>query len=172
MTPYPIPPKREFTLTQHGVNRNDEYYWMRNREDPEVIKYLRAENEYLEKELSRLKPLQELLLQEMKGRIQDVDSSVPEKHGGYFYYTRTEANQQYPIYCRKKGSLDAPEEILLDQNALAAGREFCSVSAFSVSPDQTKLAYSVDLEGAEVYTIHIKDLASGELLTEKIFRAK
>lgn len=171
MTSYPILPKREFTLTQHGVNRNDEYYWMRNREDPEVIKYLRTENEYLEKELSRLKPMQELLFQEMKGRIQEVDSSVPEKYGGYFYYTRTEAYQQYPIYCRKKGSLDAPQEILLDQNMLAAGHEFCSVSAFSVSPDQTKLAYSVDLEGAEVYTIHIKDLASGELLTEKIQRA-
>ncbi|MDP2777715.1 MAG: hypothetical protein Q8O48_08715, partial [Anaerolineales bacterium] len=170
MTTYPIPQKREFKLTQHGLTRNDEYYWMRERKDPEVIKYLQAENEYLEKELKHIKPLQEKLFQEMKARLQEVDSSVPEKYRGYFYYTRTEANKQYPIYCRKKGSLDAPEEVLLDQNVLAEGSEFCSVSAFSISPDQTKLAYSVDLAGAEVYTIYIKDLTSGGLSPEKIER--
>lgn len=168
MTAYPIPPKREFNITQHGITRNDEYYWMRNREDPEAIKYLQDENKYLEETLKHIKPLQENLFQEMKGRIQEADSSAPEKYRDYFYYTRTEAGRQYPIYCRKKGSLDSPEEILLDQNILAEGREFCSVSAFSVSPDQTKLAYSLDLEGAEVYTIYIKDLISGEFYPEII----
>lgn len=171
MTSYPIPPKREYNITQHSLTRNDEYYWMRNREDPEVIKYLRAENEYLDKELNQIKPLQEKLFQEMKGRLQEADSSVPEKYRDYFYYTRTEANKQYPIYCRKKDLLGAPEEIVLDQNILAEGSEFCSVSAFNISPDQKKLAYSIDLEGSEVYTIHIKDLTSGELYPEQIHRA-
>ncbi|WKZ34238.1 MAG: S9 family peptidase [Anaerolineales bacterium] len=170
MTAYPIPPKREFSITQHGVTRRDEYYWMREREDPQVYKYLQEENEYLENVLRPIKPLQEQLFQEMKGRVQEVDSSVPEKVGAYFYYTRTEAGKQYPIFCRKKDSIDSPEEILLDQNLLAEGHGFCSVSAFSVSPDHSKLAYSIDLEGAEIYTVQIKDLASGELYPERIGR--
>jgi oligopeptidase B len=171
MTAYPIPPKREFPITQHGVTRNDEYYWMRNREDPEAIKYLQDENIYLDEALKHIKPLQEKLFQEMKSRIREVDSSVPEKNGNYYYYTRTEAGRQYPIFCRKRDSLNAPEEILLDQNILAEGHEFCSVSAFSISPDHTKLAYSFDFDGAEVYTIRIKDLESGELYPEQIQRA-
>jgi len=165
---YPIPPKRDYPITQHGVTRNDEYYWMREREDPEVIKYLEAENEYLDKVLSHIKPLQETLFQEMKSRIKEEDSSVPEKYRDYLYYTRTEADKQYPIYCRKKDEPNATEEILLDQNKLAQGHEFCSVSAFSISPDQNKLAYSLDVEGSEVYTIYIKDLNTGKLYPEII----
>lgn len=168
MTSYPIPPKREHKITQHGVTRNDEYYWMRRREDPEALSYLKAENEHLERALGHIKPLQEKLFQEMKGRIQEEDSSAPEKFKEYLYYTRTETGKQYPIYCRKKESPGAPEEILLDVNLLAEGHEFCSISAFSISPDQTKLAYSVDLEGAEVYTIYIKDIASGRLHPDRI----
>jgi len=164
----PVASKRPHIITQHGLSRNDEYYWMRNRDDPEVLQYLHAENEYLAGVLQHTKPLQEKLFQEMKGRIKEVDSSVPEKNGDYFYYTRTEADKQYPIYCRKKGSLAAPEELLLDQNILAEGNEFCSVSAFSISPDEKKLAYSVDLEGAEVYTIYIKNLLDGSLHPETI----
>lgn len=171
MSSHPVPSKREFTITQHGASRQDEYYWMREREDPEVISHLKAENEYLEEKLRHTKSLQEELFQEIKSRIKEVDSSVPEKYKGYYYYRRYEAGGQYPIFCRKKGSMDAPEEILLDQNALAEGHEFCSVGAFNVSPDGTKLAYSVDLEGTEVYTIHVKDLVSGEMLPEKIERA-
>ncbi|MFN8383190.1 MAG: S9 family peptidase [Anaerolineales bacterium] len=170
MASHPIAPQREFIFNEHGLTRRDEYYWLRERENPETIQYLQAENEYLEETLKHTKPLQETLFQEMKGRICEVDSSVPEKNGSYFYYTRTEAEKQYPIYCRKKDNLDAPEEILLDQNSLAEGHEFCSVSAFSISPDETKLAYSVDLEGAEVYTIHIKDLTSGILYPETMHR--
>ena len=170
MPKYPTPLKQDFKITQHGITRNDEYYWMRERENPEASQYLRDENKYLEETLKHLDPLQETLFQEMKGRIMEVDSSVPEKFRNYFYYTRTEAEKQYPIYCRKKESLDAPEEILLDQNILAEGHEFCSVSAFSISPDETKLAYSVDLEGAEVYTIYIKDLTSGKLYPETLHR--
>jgi oligopeptidase B len=104
----------------------------------------------------------------MKSRIKEDDSTVPEKRGEYFYYERMEQGKQYPIFCRKKGSLEAPEEILLDQNALAEGKSFCSVGAISPSPDGTKLAYSVDFGGAEVYTIHIRDLQTGALYTESI----
>lgn len=164
----PIPQKRDYPITQHGITRNDEYYWMREREDPEVIKYLEAENEYLDTVLGHIKPLQETLFQEMKSRIKEADSSVPEKYKDYLYYTRTEANKQYPIYCRKKDISNTTEEILLDQNELAEGHEFCSISAFVISPDQNKLAYSIDLEGAEVYTIYIKDLTTGKLYPEKI----
>jgi len=162
--------KRNHTIAQHGFTRVDEYYWMNEREDPQVVEYLQAENQYLDESLHHIQPLKEILFQEMKGRIKEVDSSVPEKIGAYFYYTRTEADKQYPVYCRKKETLEAPEEILLDQNQLAEGHEFCSVSAFNISPDETKLAYSVDLEGAEVYDIYIKNLMDGSLYPETIKR--
>jgi oligopeptidase B len=164
----PIPLKRPHTIIQHGKTRVDEYYWMRDREDAEVVQYLQAENEYLTGVLQHTKTLQEKLFQEMKGFIKETDSSVPEKKEDYFYYTRTEANKQYPLFCRKKGSINAPEEILLDQNVLADKSEFCSVGAYSISPDQSKLAFSVDLKGAEVYTIYIKNLEDGSLYPETI----
>lgn len=168
MTSHPTPPKGDHQLIQHGITRLDEYYWMRERENPETLNFLHAENEYLDNMLVHLQPLRETLFTELKGRIKEVDMSVPEFYGGYLYYTRTEADKQYPIHCRKKGTLDAPEEILLDQNQLAEGHEFCSVSAFNISPDGNKLAYSVDLEGSEVYTIRVKDLTSGEHFPEQI----
>jgi oligopeptidase B len=168
MPSFPIAPKRHHDITQHGVTRDDEYYWMRESNDPEVLKYLEAENEYLEEILQHTKPLQETLFQEMKDRIKEDDSTEPEVNGEYYYYRRTEKGLEYPIYCRRKGTLDAPEEVLLDQNALADGHEFCSVSAFSVSPDGTKLAYSLDLEGSEVYNIHIKNLVDGSHYPEVI----
>lgn len=168
MSFFPTAPKRPYAITQHGETRIDNYYWMRDRHDPEVLKYLHAENDYLEEVMGHTKPLQEMLYAEMRGRMKESDSTVPEKRGEYFYYTRTEAGHQYPIYCRRKGSLDAPEEILLDQNQIAEGKSFCSVGALAVSPDGTKLAYSLDLEGAEVYTIFIKDLANQVIYTEAI----
>src|SRR5689334_20366571 len=125
MTSFPIAPKRPHGITQHGVTRDDEYYWMRETNDPRVLKYLEAENEYLEEVLQHTRPLQEKLFAEMKDRIKEQDSTEPEKNGDYLYYRRTESGREYPIYCRKKGSLDAPEEILLDQNQLAEGHEFC-----------------------------------------------
>lgn len=158
MSFFPTAPKRPHPITQHGETRVDNYYWMRDRQDPEVLNYLRAENDYLEEVLGHTKPLQELLYAEMKSRMLETDSSVPEKRGAYFYYTRTETGKQYPIFCRKKESIENPEEILLDQNLLAEGKPFCSVGAFTVSPDGTKLAYSLDVDGDEVYTVYIKDL--------------
>jgi oligopeptidase B len=168
MLSYPTAPKRPYEITQHGQTRIDNYYWMRDRSDPEVLKYLHAENDYLEEIMGHTKSLQETLYAEMKGRIKETDSSVPEKRGEYFYYSRNEEGKQYPIYCRKKASLDSPEEILLDQNILAEGRSFCSVGALTVSPDGTKLAYSLDVEGGEVYTIYVKDLVTGALFPEAI----
>jgi oligopeptidase B len=168
MLPYPTAPKRPYEITQHGYTRIDNYYWMRDRSDPEVLKYLHAENDYLEEIMGHTKSLQETLFAEMKARIQETDATIPEKRGDYSYYSRMETGKQYPIYCRKKGSLEGPEEILLDQNDLADGKSFCSVGAFTVSPDGNKLAYSVDIDGGEIYTIYIKDLVSGTLYPEFI----
>jgi oligopeptidase B len=168
MPSFPIAPKRPFTITQHGETRVDDYFWLRNREDPEVMKYLTAQMDYLEEVMGRVKPLQESLFLEMRARIQETDSTVPEKRGGYWYYIRTEAGKQYPIFCRRKDSMDKPEQVLLDQNVLAEGQIFCSVSGLAVSPDGYKLAYSVDYEGAEVYTAYIQDLAKGSHYPESI----
>lgn len=168
MSFFPMAPKRRYEITQHGETRVDDYYWMRDRHDPEVLKYLHAENDYLEEMMGHTKPLQDMLYAEMKGRVKETDFSVPEKRGDYFYYTRTEEGCQYPIYCRKFQSLDNPEEVLLNQNLLAQGTSFCSVGAFSVSPDGNKLAYSLDVDGAEVYTIYIKDLRNQVVYPEAI----
>ncbi|NWF64095.1 MAG: S9 family peptidase [Chloroflexi bacterium] len=166
--PFPIPPKRPHVMTHHGVARIDNYYWMRDRNDPETMKYLNAESNYLEEAMQHTKPLQEALFSEMKSRIQETDSTVPEKRGAYFYYERYEQGRQYPIFCRKKDSLDSPEEIILDQNNLAEGKSFCGISGIEPSPDGTKLAYLVDFEGNEVYTIYIKNLENGEFYPETI----
>ena len=168
MPTFPIAPKRPHKILQHGHTRVDDYYWLRNREDPVVLEFLKAQMDYLEEVMDHTKPLQETLFSEMKGRIQETDSTVPEKRGAYLYYERTEAGKQYPIFCRRKDSSDSPEEILLDQNKLGEGKIFCSVSGFAVSPDGNKLAYSVDVDGNEVYTIYIKDLQTGALYPETI----
>ncbi len=166
MKPYPIAPKHPHTVTQHGETRTDDYFWLRQRENPEVLEHLQAEMDYLEEATQHTKPLQEALFSEMKGRIQETDSTVPEERGGYLYYERTEAGKQYPIFCRRRDWAGSPEEILLDQNTLAEGKSFCSVSAFAVSPDGTKLAYSLDVNGDEVYTIFIRDILNNKLFPE------
>jgi oligopeptidase B len=163
----PLAPKRPYEITQHGQTRIDNYFWMRYREDPAVLEYLHAEADYLDEAMQHTKPLQEALFLEMKGRIKETDTSAPEKKGAYYYYTRTEAGKQYPIFCRKPGSLEAAEEILLDQNELAAGKAFCRIGAFSVSPDGCILAYSVDPDGSEKCTLYVKDLTSGLFFTEQ-----
>ncbi len=164
----PSAPKRPHPITQHGLTRQDEYFWLRDRQDPAVLDYLKAENEYLEQAMQHTRPLQECLYQEMKARIKEDDASVPEKEGDYYYYSRYETGQQYPFYCRRKGSMEAQEEVLLDQNALAQGKNFIRIGAFAVSPDGRRLAYSVDPDGSEVCTLYIKDLTTGTLLPEQI----
>jgi oligopeptidase B len=168
MSSLPIAPKRPHEIMQHGQVRIDNYYWMRNKTDPETMKYLRLESDYLDEYMQHTQSLQEELFTEMKARIKENNSTVPEKRGGYFYYLRYAAGKQYPIFCRKQGSLDGAEEILLDQNELADGKSFCSVGAFSVSLDETKLVYSVDYYGQEIYTLYVKDLQSGKLYPEVI----
>ena len=165
---FPIAPKRPYTISRHGQTFVDDYFWMRFREDPEVLKYLAAENSYLAQVMQHTTALQEQLFQEMKARIKEDDQSVPERRGRYLYYTRTETGRQYRVFCRRHGSMDTPEEVLLDQNTLAEGKKFCRVGVFAVSPDEQKLAYSVDFDGSEQFTIFIKDLTTGDLYPETI----
>jgi oligopeptidase B len=166
MASFPTAVKQPKEIIQHGQIRVDNYFWMRYKEDPEVLKYLHAEQDYLEEIMQHTKSLQEILFQEMKGRIKEDDSSAPEKDGEYFYYTRYEPGKQYPFYCRKKELLEASEEILIDQNTLVGETNFCRIGSFSISPDATKLAYSVDADGREICTLYIKDLLTGTLLPE------
>ncbi len=168
MSSFPLAPRRPREITQHGRTRIDNYFWMRYREDPEGLRYLHAEQDYLEEVMQHTKPIQEQLFQEMKGRIKEDDTSAPEKDGEYIYYTRFEAGKQYPLYCRRRGGLSGPEEVLIDQNALAGANNFCRIGSFAISPDATRLAYSVDGDGTEICTIYIKDLATGTLFPEMI----
>ncbi len=154
--------------TVHGETRVDNYFWLRDRTDPEVVQYLEAENQYTEAVMAPTQALQETLYKEILGRIHETDLSVPVKRDDFFYYSRTEEGKAYAIYCRKHLSLDAAEEILLDANVLASGEKYFRLGNFSVSPDHRLLAYSTDVEGDEAYTIFVKDLTAGELLPDRI----
>jgi oligopeptidase B len=160
-----IVPKR---LEKDGHVRTDNYHWLKERENPEVIDFLKKENEYTKASMAHTEALEKTIFQEIKGRIKQTDMSVPYQLDDYFYYTRYEDGKEYPIYCRKKGSLNGPEEIMLDANALAKGHEFLSVDARAVSFGQDILAYSVDTIGRRFYTIHFKDLNTGEVLKDVI----
>jgi len=154
--------------TIHGDIRIDNYFWLREKENPEVKNYLIAENEYTSAMMRHTEEFQKKLYDEMISRIQETDLSVPEKVGKYYYYTRTEEGKQYSIYCRKKGSLAADEEILLDQNVLSEPYEYFEIGAFEVSPDHSLLAYSVDTSGSERFVIFIKDLVTKELYIDNL----
>jgi oligopeptidase B len=164
----PSAPKRPHFITQHDRTRQDDYYWLRDREDPQTMTYLEAENDYLKSVLAHTDDLQAALVQEMKARIPERDVSASLQRGDYFYYTRMEPGKEYPIYCRKPVATEDSEEILLDQNLLAEGHPFCGLGAFEVSPDHTLLAYLLDNEGGETFTLHVKDLQTGELLPDSI----
>ena len=153
-------------LEKHGQVRVDDYYWLRERENPEVIKYLNEENEHAAKEMAHTRAFEERLFEEIKGRFKQTDMSVPYKRDDYFYYTRYEEGKEYPIYARKRGSLDQSEEIMLNVNALAEGHEFFSVGAWSVSSEHNLLAYAVDTEGRRIHTTYLKNLTTGELLPD------
>jgi len=169
----PVAQKVSKELTAHGDTRIDEYYWMNDyfKKGPDstrVVDYLNAENAYLDTMMAGTKKFQENLFTELKGRIQEKDESVPVFSRGYYYYTRTDEGKQYYKYCRKKGSLDAPEEVLLDVDKMAEGADFFSVAGFSVSPDNKLLAYGVDKLSRRQYTIYIKNLVTGEVLSDEI----
>jgi oligopeptidase B len=164
----PVAQRIPFELTLHGETRVDEYYWLRERENPAVKAYLEAENAYTAEVMSPAKPLQEKIYQEILGRIQQTDLDVPVKRGNYFYYSRTVEGQQYPIFCRKHGSPEAQEEVILDANQLAEGHGYFAMGALAVSEDHRLLGYSVDYDGAEEFTVLVKDLTTGNLLSEHI----
>ncbi len=154
----------------HGETLIDNYFWLRERNNPKVKAYLEAENAYADAVMQPTKPLQERLYQEMVGHIKETDLSVPYRFGDYFYYSRTEAGKQYQIYCRKRGSLSAPEEITLDLNQLAQGHSFLGLGDYAVSDDGNLLAYSLDTTGYRQYTLYVKNLKTGQLLPEHIER--
>jgi oligopeptidase B len=164
----PVAVKKPKELTMHGHTRIDNYYWLRERDNPEVIAYLEAENAYREQVMKDTEQLQKDLFQEIVGRIKQDDESVPYKENGYYYYTRYEEGKEYPIFCRKKESLEAAEEILADVNELARGHEYFQVGGLSVSPDNRYMAIGIDTVSRRKYTIYIKDLETGTMLDDEI----
>jgi oligopeptidase B len=171
--------KKPHEMTIHGDTRVDDYYWMRLTDEQksaeekdshtqEVVDYIDAENDYTESRLKHTKKFQDKLFDEIVGRIKKDDESVPYLDNGYFYYTRYEKGKEYAIHCRKKGSLDSKEEILLDENVLAKGHDYFAVGGLDVSPDNQWMSYGVDLVSRRIYTIHFKNLVTGEVLEQTI----
>jgi oligopeptidase B len=170
-TPQPPMAEKKPKITKiHGETLVDDFFWLREKSNPQVMDYLKAEDAYTESIMNPTGPLQEKLYKEMLSHIKQTDVNVPYRQDGYYYYSRTEEGKQYPIFCRKKGSLSAKEEVLLDQNELAKGHKFMSVGVFSPSDDGNLLAYSTDNTGYRQYTLQIKNLRTGELYPEKIER--
>ncbi|MGE5729977.1 MAG: S9 family peptidase [Gemmatimonas sp.] len=154
--------------TLHGDVRTDNYFWLREKTNPRVLAYLDSENAYTAAAMRHTEALQDKLYREMLGRLKETDLSVPYRENGYWYYSRTEQGKAYPILCRKRGSLDAKEEIYLDENALAAGKKFFSVGDEEVSPDGSKLVYLQDTTALRVYTLLVKDLVTGRTLADTL----
>ena len=162
----PSAPQKPHRLEIHGDVRTDHYFWLREKNNPEVIAYLEAENAYTHEKTKGSQLLREQLYQEMVARLQEDDSTTPAPRGPYEYYTRTEKGHQYNIHCRQRRAPGAFEEVLLDGNLLAHGEKYWRLGVYAVSPDQNLLAYSTDTEGDEVYTLRVKDLSTGELLPD------
>ena len=164
----PVAPVKAKIDTLHGEVRIDNYFWLREKTNPEVIAYLNAENAYTEAKMKKTEALQQKLYDEMLSRIKETDVSVPYRENGYYYSTRTEKGKSYAIRVRRKGSLNATEEVFLDDNALAAGKKFSSVGDWAITPSGTKLAYLHDTTALRVYTLYVKDLSTGKLLADSI----
>jgi len=164
----PVAPIEAKELTMHGDTRIDNYYWMNDREDQRVVDYLNAENEYYNQMTAHTVKFQEELFVEMKSRIQEDDESVPYLKNGYFYVTRYEKGKDYPIYSRKKGSLDAKEEIMFDCNQMADGQKYFNLGGLTVSEDNKLALFSTDLIGRRQYTLQVKNLETGKILADKI----
>src|SRR5712691_3493660 len=166
----PMAEKKPKVTKIHGDTLVEDYFWLREKSNPRVIEHLKAEDAYAEAMMKPTAPLQEKLYKEMLNHIKQTDVNVPYRWGDDFYYTRTEEGKQYPIFCRKHGSLDAKEEMVLDENELAKGQKFMNVGSFVPSDDGNLLAFSTDKTGYRQYTLHIKNLETGELLPENIER--
>ncbi|MHB1912751.1 MAG: S9 family peptidase, partial [Acidimicrobiales bacterium] len=174
----PLAPERPVVLRHHGRERLDEWHWLRDRDDPEVIAHLEAENRHTAAVTAHLAPRREQLYREIVGRIQETDLTVPTRRDGWWYYSRTVEGMQYPISCRKRAdagdgtslddrpadaaTLGGDEVIVLDQNALAKGHDYFALGGFELSPDSRLLAYSTDIDGSELFTLRFKDLESGQ----------
>src|SRR5215470_15820008 len=173
--PRPTPPVARVDHTvvrQQGDERVDDYAWLRKKKDPEVEGYLRAENAYADEVMAAAGARRDALYRELVSHVQETDVSAPWFRRGYWYYERLEQGKQYPIRCRKHGSLDAAEEVMLDQNALAAGKPFLSISEWEVSDDGRWLAYLVDDVGFRQYVLHVRDLRTGQDGPEAIPRVR
>ncbi len=170
-TTLPKPERVSHELKIHGQTLNDEYFWLRERTNPKVLEHLKAENAYTAAMTAHLKPLEDKYYAECLARIQQTDLSVPYLDNGYYYYSRTVEKKSYPIYCRKKGSLDAPEQVTLDVNALAEGKPTMFARPLAVSPDNRILAYGEDPTGARKLTIRFRNLDTGALLPDTIENA-
>lgn len=166
----PVPRKIPREETTNGDKRVDNYFWLREKTNPEVTKYLEAENLYADAFMKPTEKLQQTLYREMVSHMKETDVNVPYREGDYFYYSRTEKGKQYPIYCRKRESLSAPEEVVLDLNELARGLKYLGLGAYEVSDDGNLLAYTTDTTGYRQYTLQVKDLRTGRLFSEKIER--
>ncbi|HEX4780783.1 MAG TPA: S9 family peptidase [Usitatibacter sp.] len=166
----PVAERHPVSATLFGDRRVDDYAWLREKAKPEVTAYLDAENRYTQAVMQPLEGLVQSLYDEMLARVKETDESVPYLRHGYWYYQREVQGLQYPIYCRRKGSMEGAEEVMLDVNELAKGHAFTSVGLLDVSPDGKRLAYTVDFTGYRQYTLHVKDLATGELAPENAAR--
>src|SRR6266513_548191 len=174
----PEAPRRPTELTAHGDTRVDDWYWLGDRDNPEVIAYLQAENDWTEQATAHTKPLEEKLFEEIKGRIQETDVSAPVGYGDWWYYTRSFEGSQYGVHCRHarppgESAANAlvdtsDEQVLIDENLLAEGHDYFAMGAVQVSPDHKRVAYSTDTEGDEVYTLRVRDLETAADLADEI----
>jgi oligopeptidase B len=167
----PVAKRIPHELELHGETRTDDYFWMKDRRNPQVLEYLKAENAYTSRMLRHTEQLRKKLYQESLSRIKQTDQDVPVRDRGYWYYSRTLEGKQYPIHCRKKGNLDAVEQVLLDGNELARGRKFFSFGEQRVSDDGTRLAFAVDTAGSREYRLSVKDLGTGKVVETDLVRS-
>jgi oligopeptidase B len=166
----PVAARVEHREVRHGTTVVDDYYWLREKSNPQVTRYLEAENAYTEAMTKALKPFEDALYKEMLGRIKQTDLSVPVRDRGYFYYNRTEEGKQYPIFCRRKGNMDAPQEVLVDLNELAKGHGFVGLGSAEISDDQNVGAYTTDYTGYRQYSLYLKDFRTGLELPDTMDR--
>jgi oligopeptidase B len=166
----PVAPTKPYSFDFHGKKIEDPYFWLKDKKNPQTIKYLEAENAYREAVTRHLKPLEQKLYKEMLSHVKQTDLDVPSRDNGFWYYTRTEEGKQYPIYCRKKGNLEAAEEVLLDVNRLAEGQKYLRVLPAGVSDDSKLYAFRTDTSGSRDYYLSIKDLATGKLVEDQLVK--
>ncbi|MGH8679605.1 MAG: oligopeptidase B, partial [Burkholderiales bacterium] len=168
----PVAKRLPHVTSVHGQQRLDDYRWLHDKKSPEVRAYLEAENAYTRAMMKPSQALQRKLYREVLSRIKETDTEVPYRKGGFFYYSRTRKRRQYRILCRKRGSLSAREQVILDLNVLAKGKPFLGLGVLDPSPDGSLLAYSTDFTGFREYTLAVKDLRSGRLLPERIEKVR